>query len=254
MIDRYAEAERMRRVELTAQRAGLTGYRTEVRTVCALARVSAQSQVTTVATALAAELVQYADRACRTDRARLPGYAAVAADRAVGSVVERVGRELLPELRRVATVRGLPVAVVDSAVGRADVPRVVLPAAPPPARPWQAASGAGGTWRTVLPWLGLPVVGAPAVTGTVGPAVGCGVALLVVSAGARWTAADRARLRRWAPGVATAVRVAASSAVVALLVQAEQRVCAALDVATAARLTAIDEELAAPGRSSCVRT
>lgn len=249
MVDRYAEAARMRRAELTAQRAGLAGHRAEVRTVCGLARASAPTHVTTVVGALTAECVRYVDRACRADRRRLPGHAQVAADRAVGLVLRRVERELLPELRRVATVRGLPMEVVDT--GPPDAIAVTLPA-PPPVRPWQVLAAS----RTVLPWVGVPIVGAPAVTGAVGPAVGCGIVLLVATAAARWVAADRARLRQWVPSVAAAVRAAATSLLIARLVQVEQRVVAALDVAVAARLTTIEDELSALADegNACART
>ncbi|MBN9109671.1 MAG: hypothetical protein J0I34_12890 [Pseudonocardia sp.] len=250
MVDRYAEATRMRRAELTAQRDALAGYRAEVRTVCGLARASAPTHVTAVVGALTAESVRYVDRACRADRIRFPGHAQVAADRAVGLVLHRVGRRLLPELRRVATARGLPVQIVDT--GPPDAAAVTLPALPPPARPWQVLPGS----RTVLPWLGMPIVGAPAVSGTVGPAVACGLVLLVATAAARWVAADRARLRQWVPGVAAAVRAAATSVLVAWLMHVEQQVVAALDVAVAARLATIEGELAAlaEGENACART
>ncbi|MGD9985856.1 hypothetical protein [Pseudonocardia sp.] len=239
MVDRYAEAVRMRRAELTAQRAGLAGHRAEVHTVCGLARASAAMQVTTVVGALTAESTRYLDRAGRADRARFPEHARAAADRAVDLVVQRVEGRLLPELRRIATVRGLPMDVVDT--GPPEATDLTLPSVPPPARPWQVLSGS----RTVLPWLGVPIVGAPAVTGTVGPAVGCGAVLLGVTVATRWVAAERTRLRQWIPGVAAVVRAAATSALVARLVHVEQRVVAALDVAVAARLAAIDDELAA---------
>ncbi|ODU00535.1 MAG: hypothetical protein ABS81_23355 [Pseudonocardia sp. SCN 72-86] len=250
MIDRYAEAAGLRCAELTAQREGLAGHRAEVRTVCALARASAQAHATTVVGALTSELAAYVDKACRADRARLPEHTRVAAGRAVGIVVERVERELLPELRRVATVRGLPLGGVDP--GPPEGVEVTLPALPPPARPWQLVSGS----RTVLPWLGVPIVGAPVVTGSVGPAVAAGVVLLVVTVAARWVAADRARLRRWIPAVAAAVRASVASVLLTRLVQVEQRVVAALDVAVAARSESIEVELAAlaEGRGSCART
>ncbi|GEL23021.1 hypothetical protein PSU4_19750 [Pseudonocardia sulfidoxydans NBRC 16205] len=252
MVDRYAEAVQIRRTELEAQRAGLAEYRAEVRTVCGLTRASAPTHVTTVVGALSAESMRYVDRACRADRALFPSHARIAADRAVDLVVQRVERDLLPELRRIATSRGLPMEVV--ATRPRDATPLTLPPLPPAARPWQVLSGS----RTVLPWLGVPVLGAPAVTGSVGPAVGCGIVVLGLTVGARWVAADRARLRQWAAGVAAAVRAASTAVLVARLVQVEQQAVAALDVAVAARLATIEGELAALAhteeRNACART
>ncbi|AEA28721.1 hypothetical protein Psed_6633 [Pseudonocardia dioxanivorans CB1190] len=247
MPDRYADAVRMARAELRARRLALPGHAAEVRAACSLARVAAAARSATAVAALSAELFGYLDRAGRADRALLPRHAAAAAERIVADVLDRAGQGLVPELRRIASARGLP-----TSAGEGWVPgpvHILIPPAPPPPGLWQTAATGGALWRTaLLPLAGLPVVGLPAVAGGAGsPAVwagaAAGVVTLVAAVLGRRGAADRERWRRWVPGVTASLRAALESALLTALLHTERQVVAALDPAVVRRAGEIDAQL-----------
>ena len=249
MTDRYADAVRRRRAELHAQQELLApGHRADVRTACALTRITVASEVAATVAELAREVTDHVERGSRRDRSRLPGHVAVATAAAQADVVRRTRLVLVPALRRIATVRGIdPAAVADvGASGPPPVPVLPRPAAAPGR--WQSAASAGAGWRLgLVPVVGIPAVGLPAVAGPAAIAPAAGFALLGLGWGAatRFDAADRARWRQSTAAATAAARAALDAALLATLLAAERQACAALDAAVRARRTVVVAELSA---------
>jgi hypothetical protein len=258
--DRYAAAVRARRAELRAARALLVGgHRAELHSGLAASRLAAHAELATALAALDRELRHHADHADRAGRAALPGLAPAAVDRLLDRAADRWTATVLPALRCVAAVRGLPPpvpwpssrATTDRVTGMLRRrPAVTLPAPDPPPTVICAllAGATEGTWRlALLPAAALPAVGLPALGGrsTVPLALGLGLALLLVAVRARRVAADRARLRRWGTEVTAAVRGALETELSRRLLEVERHAGVELDDAVVRRRTEIDAELRA---------
>jgi hypothetical protein len=135
-------------------------------------------------------------------------------------------------------------------------PSISLPGPEPPASAARAllAGATGGTWRLALvPAAVLPAVGLPALGGRAAlpPALGIALALMAAAARAHRTAADRARLRRWADEVVTVVRAELDTELARRLIDVERVAVGELDEIVARRLERIAAELralAAEGR------
>jgi hypothetical protein len=262
--DRYADAVRARRAELRAARTALLGgHRAELRHGLAVARLAASTELAEVLAGLDRELRDRVDRADRAERAELPALVAAALHRPADRVAQRFAAAVLPGVRRVAAVRGLPPPVAwpgaawPGSGGTDPVtalltarPPVPLPAPDPPPSGIRAllTGTTGGTWRlALLPVAALSAAGLPALGGRslLPAAAGIGVTLLVVAVRARHAAAERARLRRWCAEVVATLRQAWETELVRRLLEVEHRVGAALDDAVARRRAALDAELRA---------
>jgi hypothetical protein len=254
--DRYADAVRARRAELRSVRTLLLGgHRVELRHCVTASRLAASAELADALAGLGRELRHHAARAGRAGRAALPATAGSAVDRLVGHVVARWAVVLVTGLRRVAAPRcppGLTPWPVDTDPVVALVvrrPSVALPGPDPPAGSMRALLlVTGGTWRlALLPAAVLPAVGLPALGGlaVLPPALGLGLALLVVGVRAHRVAADRVRLRRWADESVATVRVALDAELARRAVEVERVAGAELDELVARRLAWVDAELRA---------
>ena len=164
---------------------------------------------------------------------------------------------VLPAVRCVATLRGLPPPVSWPAErAPADPvtmllrrpPTVTLPAPDPSPGAVRAlvAGATEGSWRlALLPAAALPAIGLPALAGrsTVPLALGLGLALLLVGTRARRIAADRARLRRWGVEVTATVRGVLETELARRLLEVERRAGAELDDAANRRRAEVEAEL-----------
>lgn len=258
--DRYADAVRARRRELRQARALLLGgHRAELRGGLAAGRLAASAELAATLGALDRELRRYVDRADRGARGALPELVGAAVGRLLDGAGDRWASTILPGLRRVAALRGLPAHwSVAAARGPLDPttatllrrPAVTLPAPEPPPGTGRAllAGATEGTWRlALLPAAVLPAVGLPAVGGrsVVPLALGVGLALVLGAVRGRRVAADRARLRRWGTEVVAAVRNALETELSRRLLEVERLAAAELDDAATRRRTEIDDELRA---------
>src|SRR6185437_14710455 len=94
---------------LRAARALLVGgHRAELHSGLAASRLAAHAELATALAALDRELRHHADHADRAGRAALPGLAPAAVDRLLDSAADCWTASVLPALRCVAAVRGLP--------------------------------------------------------------------------------------------------------------------------------------------------
>ena len=263
--DRYADAVRARRRELReASTLLLTGPR-ELRHGLAVARLAASAELTRALAGLERELRDHVERGGGTarDRRALPALAARGVEELAGHLARRWTALVLPGVRRVFVVRGLPPPVawtplLDGPPGRPDPLAAVLarppalglphPEPPPPAlRAVLTGAAAGGAWRlALLPAAALSAAGLPALDGRVRPAaVGIGLALLAVAARAHRAGAERVRLRSWSLAVVATVRQAGEAEIARRLLEVERLAGAALDTAVARRRAEIDAELRA---------
>lgn len=237
--DRYADAVRARRAELRAELRALVGYRAELRTALALARLAVTEEFATELGRLAGQARVHLGRCGSRDRARFPTVLLSAVDdlrRWAGTHRDATVRSAA---RRVAARRGL-----DVEIPRGGPPGPLRPSPPEPARP--AWVGAVSGWRAVLiPAALLPLLGPPVTTpSAVAGATGLGVAVAVLAGGRQLAASDRLRLRRWSEGVLVAARADADAALARLLLGIEQGAGAALDAAVACRRAEVEAELA----------
>jgi hypothetical protein len=261
--DRYADAVRARRAELRGRRVLLLGgHRAELRTCLAEGRLAASAALSTALSELHRELRDHANRADRAGRAALPAAAHEAVDQLAAHISSRFAAAVAPGVRRVATARDVPDVVgwppvaarppdpVVAVLLRRPAP-IVLPR-PDPA-PHAIRALLVGAWRIALvpaaglSVVGLPAAGLPALGGrAVLPlAVGVGLALLASAVGAQRAAADRARLRRWATEVVSAVRAAVETELARRVLELERVAGAELDEAVTRRRAALDAELQA---------
>src|SRR5919107_1174900 len=193
----------------------------------------------------------------RAGGAAVPALAAAAVGALVDRVVAGWVTAVLPGLRRIAAPRCVPGTLPGPAGALEPVvtvlarrPSVTLPGPdPPPSAAGALLAGVtGGTWRLALvPAAVLPAVGLPALGGRalLPPALGVALALLVTAARAHRTAADRARLRRWADDVVMVVRSELDTELARRLIDVERVAAAELDELVARRLDLIDTELRA---------
>ena len=256
--DRYADAVRSRRAELRTVRALLLGgHRVELRHTLTASRLTASAELAAALASLGRELRHHAAHADRAGRAAVPALAAAAVGALVDRVVAGWVTAVLPGLRRIAAPRCVPGTLPGPAGALEPVvtvlarrPSITLPGPdPPPSAAGALLAGVtGGTWRLALvPAAVLPAVGLPALGGRalLPPALGVALALLVTAARAHRTAADRARLRRWADDVVMVVRSELDTELARRLIDVERVAAAELDELVARRLDLIDTELRA---------
>lgn len=243
MPDRYADAVRARRAELTAQRELLSGSpRAELRGALAVARLAAGGIAGHELAGLERELLAHAARAGRAARRALPEHAATAVAAVAGRVARAWVARALPAARRVAAARWL-YACAPGAEGW-PVPDPVgcaLPAPEPPAGPGRALLESPAWWRLLPVPLLLPAGWAVPPTVALA-AVAVAVAGLVVAA---QVAAERARLRRWVAAVCTAARAGIAAELARWALDLEAAVGADLDAAVARHQARVERELRA---------
>jgi hypothetical protein len=258
MSDRYVDAVRARRAELRAERSLLTGgHRAELRSCLALSRISASTHSGEALAGLAREVADHVEAADRTARQRLPALLATAVHALGVEVHAGWAAALRPALRRIAAERDLPLHPEWPRLPAPLLPVVPAEAPIPAGRPRSLLAGAAdgaALWRlallplAVLPLLGLPALAGPALAPL---GVGTGVAALVITARARRTATERARLRRHTEQSLAAAALAIDADLARRLVELERAVAPALDAAVLRRRAAVDAQLAllAPART-----
>ena len=256
---RYADAVRARRRELRGARSVLQVGPRELRHGLAVARLGASAELAATVAGLERELRDHVERTGRTapGRQALPAHVAAGVGHLAAGLAQRWMALVLPAVRRVFVVRGLPPPVPWTPGDRPDPvvavlarpPTVRLPDPEPPSGLRAALAGAatGGTWRlALLPAAALSAAGLPALGGRWRPlAVGVGLVLLLAGVRARRAAAERARLRVWCAAVVVAVRQAGETELTRRLLEVERLTGAALDAAVARRRAEIDAELRA---------
>ncbi len=250
MPDRYAAAVRARRRELRALRPPLAGgHRAELRSCLALSRLAATAHASTALAALRREVAERVERGDRAERRQLPGQVAAALDAVARELHGRWVAGLRPALRRIATERGL-----EMAIGWPRMPAPAIPHAAPPPEPvgparslLAGAADGAAMWRlALLPLAALPLLGLPAVAGPrFAPlAVGAGVGAAALVARERHTSAERLRLRRHCEQAVATAATAIDADLDRRLLELERAAGAALDAAVLRRRACVDAELA----------